>query len=138
MRRIPACVLTFLLLPLLALAACAAPGQDTNVQPPPKSGPLPATPVTGAPAPPRVGAPGATALDRSCRVDSDCEVKDVGNCCGYYPACVNKDARPDPDAVRAACAASGRAGVCGFREIQSCTCVSNTCKPAASGGALIR
>lgn len=137
MRRIitfvPACLL------VLCLAACtaAAPGAGTPPPPtqaPPMSDPLPATPLPATP--PSAGVPAVPDLDRSCRVDSDCEVKNVGNCCGYFPACVNKDAQPDPAAVQAACAESGLAGVCGFRDIQACACVANTCEPAQSGGAV--
>ena len=131
-----------IVLATLLLAACTAaqPGGGNGVQAPPKSDPLPASRMPDpAPRPPsRQGVAGVPDLDRSCRVDSDCAVKDVGNCCGYFPACVNKDARPDPKAVQAACAESGVAGVCGFREIQACACVSNTCEPAQSDGAVAR
>ena len=96
------------------------------------SDPLPATPVPAQPA--RPGPSGVPDLDRSCRVDTDCAVKNVGNCCGHFPACVNVDAQPDPAAVQAACAESGMASVCGFREIQACSCVASTCEPAASAG----
>ena len=97
----------------LMLGACAAPatgdGAPQNAASPPMAGGLPR-------------------LDDSCRVDSDCEVKNVGNCCGYFPACVNTAAEPDPEAVMAECADSGMASVCGFREIQACSCVSNRCE----------
>ncbi len=67
-------------------------------------------------------------VDASCRVASDCAVKNVGNCCGHFPACVNRDAAVDPDAVRAQCAASGMASVCGWKDIQSCDCVQGRCQ----------
>lgn len=112
MRMQPTPILCAWLL-ALALAACTAP------------------PATGRPAP----APGAEAaaddplrLDDGCRVDSDCAVKNVGNCCGYFPACVNREAQPDPDAVRERCAGTGMASVCGFREISACSCVQNRCE----------
>jgi hypothetical protein len=70
-------------------------------------------------------------LDRSCRTDSDCEVKDVGNCCGAYPMCVNKDASTNPAAVRAQCAKDGIASVCGFREVAGCTCKQGRCEDIA-------
>ncbi len=38
-----------------------------------------------------------------CETDSDCAVKNVGNCCGYYPACVNKFFVPDLEAVQKEC-----------------------------------
>ena len=132
---------------LLALAACSA-APTGGVQPPAtRDAPPAATPATPAAIAPVAPAPveparpvvrGVPELDRTCRVDSDCVVKDVGSCCGYSPACVNSAARPDPEAVQAACADSGMAGVCGFREIDACACVSNTCEPARAGGAVAR
>ncbi|MGY0634227.1 hypothetical protein [Luteimonas sp. A478] len=98
----------------LMLGACAAPTTDAGVP----GGMDPAPQATS----------GLPNLDYSCQVDSDCEVKNVGNCCGYFPACVNAAAEPDPDAVMAQCAESGMASVCGFREIQACTCTSNRCE----------
>ena len=73
--------------------------------------------------------------DRSCKVAADCEVKNVGNCCGYYPACVNKDSAVDPDAVRAECARTGVSSVCGWQDIQACECTQGQCR-AVSGKAL--
>ncbi len=126
----------------LLLAACSAAQPGGSVQAPPMSDPQPATPMPAQPDPAarpgRTSVPGVPDLDRSCRVDSDCTVKDVGSCCGYSPSCVNKAARPDPKAVQAACADAGMAGICGFREIEACACVSNTCEPARSGGAVAR
>ena len=120
----------------LLLAACSAAQPGGSVQAPPMSDPQPATPMPAQPARPAVS--GVPDLDRSCRVDSDCAVKDVGSCCGYSPSCVNTAAQPDPKVVQAACADAGMAGVCGFREIEACACVSNTCEPARSGGAVAR
>ena len=120
----------------LLLAACSAAQPGGSVQAPPMSDPQPATPMPAQAARPAVS--GVPDLDRSCRVDSDCAVKDVGSCCGYSPSCVNTAAQPDPKAVQAACADAGMAGVCGFREIEACACVSNTCEPAQSGGAVAR
>ena len=100
-----------------------APTQPVK-KPPPKSKPLP---------PQRVG-DGAVVLDRSCKTDADCAVKDVGNCCGYYPACVNKDSPTDPAAVKAQCAASGMSSVCGFAEISSCSCNAGKCESAGGRG----
>lgn len=140
---------------LLLLAACAAPGTQSGADGTPGS--EPASPVAGEPdaapapapvapatqgpkkAPPmskplppqKVAEP--VAIDRSCRTDADCAVKDVGNCCGYFPACVNKDSPTDPAAVRAQCEASGMASVCGFREIASCACNAGTCEASSTG-----
>lgn len=109
-----------------ALVACTAPAtsgdaapQDPAAKAPPSmSRPLPANQVREAPT-----------IDYSCKADSDCAVKNVGNCCGAMPACVNKDSPVDPAAVQSQCAKDGRAGVCGFREIESCSCNSGRCEP---------
>ncbi|MGH8084762.1 MAG: hypothetical protein ACREPV_05750 [Lysobacter sp.] len=67
-------------------------------------------------------------IDRSCNTDAECTVKDVGNCCGYYPACVNVDSPTDPEGVKAQCAKTGMASVCGFPAITSCQCVAGQCQ----------
>lgn len=73
----------------------------------------------------------------SCKVDSDCGVKDVGNCCGYYPACVNKDSPTFPEEVAATCRKNNQVGICGFPVIKGCQCVEQRCVPGpASGGEL--
>ncbi|TWT21267.1 hypothetical protein FQY83_07880 [Luteimonas marina] len=105
----------------LLLAACAAPVSDAA----PAPGPTPAPQVSG------VARIGADSPDFSCKVAGDCAVKNVGNCCGYFPACVNKDSPVDPDAVRAECARTGMSSVCGWRDIQACDCVQGRCQPAA-------
>jgi hypothetical protein len=125
-----------------ALVACAAPssqatsGSDdgASTRPAPQAAPKRGQPVKmpplGGPLPPeRVQMPSAkpVQVDRSCRVDSDCVVKDVGNCCGYYPACVNKASRTDPAAVQAQCAKDGKASICGFPVIDGCRCVGGQC-----------
>jgi hypothetical protein len=150
MRRLP---LPFLLLPLMTLfgiAACAAPqpgeGQEAGARKDiaaqadtqttrsaasptaskPRIGDKVLMPPLGGPLPPqRVEPP--VKIDRSCRTDSDCAVKNVGNCCGYYPACVNKDSPTDPEGVQAQCAKDGVAGVCGFPDIQGCRCANHQC-----------
>lgn len=72
------------------------------------------------------------AHDASCKVDSDCVVMDVGNCCGTYPACLNVNAKPDPQAVRDKCEKDGVSSICGFPDIRSCSCVEQKCVPAGS------
>ncbi|MDR2870984.1 MAG: hypothetical protein LBV45_00285 [Xanthomonadaceae bacterium] len=64
----------------------------------------------------------------TCQTDADCTVKNVGNCCGYYPACVNQNSPANPEAVTAQCQARGMMGVCGFPEITGCQCVSGQCR----------
>lgn len=146
-------VLAFTLLFAVALVSgCTAPApssQTPEATPAPVAGPAPAqpAPVEPAPAEPAPGSPAAppvavekpAAFDpgapvRTCRSNADCAIKDVGNCCGYFPMCVNKDAKTDPAAVRAACEKAGIASVCGFREIKGCQCVQGRCEDIAEGG----
>ena len=119
-----------------AADSAPAPAQPAPAQPTPVE-PAPAQPAQ--PAVPPVASDKAAAFDpaapiRSCRTDADCAIKDVGNCCGYFPMCVNKDAKTDPAAVRAACEKAGMASVCGFREIKGCQCVQGRCEDVAEGG----
>ena len=62
-----------------------------------------------------------------CEKDADCEVKDVHNCCGYYPRCVNIAHEPDIEAVKKECEEKGFFGVCGFPDITECECRDNKC-----------
>ncbi len=73
------------------------------------------------------------AVDYACELDSDCEVRNVGNCCGYYPRCVSASFTPDLEAVAAYCEESGVMAVCGWPEITSCRCVDNTCRSLQDG-----
>jgi hypothetical protein len=66
-------------------------------------------------------------VDAACRVDADCTVKDVGNCCGRYPACVNRDSPTFPARVKAECGKKGMVGVCGFPVIRGCRCIDGRC-----------
>ena len=128
----------------LALAGCAAPhstGQVPNADPgaAPTQVVAPSAAVTaqvsprlkartGGPLPPQL-LPEPVKLDFHCRSDADCEVKDIGNCCGAYPACVNKDSPTDPAAVQAQCAKQGRMSTCGFQPIDACSCAQGRCAP---------
>lgn len=125
----------FLCAALLLLAACAAPQQQTPATTP--------AAVAGTP-PPRdlaaaITAPAKTkdaaigVVDTTCKTDADCVVKDVGNCCGYYPQCVNTASPTFAEQVKAQCAKDGMAGVCGFPSIAGCSCVAGKC--AAQAGA---
>jgi len=67
-------------------------------------------------------------IDYSCNVDTDCEVKDIRNCCGYFPRCTSKDYNPNPELVAELCIKEGTASICGFEEITSCQCVNNKCE----------
>jgi len=66
-------------------------------------------------------------INYSCNEDSDCVIKDVGNCCGYYPKCVNSDAKVSRDTVEKVCSEGGLIGVCGFPSIKSCECSGGKC-----------
>lgn len=94
---------------------------------PPMSDPLPPQVEEKKPA-----AGGTVTVDRSCRTDADCTVKNVGNCCGYFPACVNVNSPTDPKGVQAQCAKDGMASVCGFEEIRGCQCVRGECQGDSS------
>lgn len=102
-----------------------APTPPGTRQAPPMSDPLPALQV-----PDPKPAPGASVptLDVSCRTTADCAVKNVGNCCGFYPRCVNVAAKVDPAAVMAQCQRTGELSVCGFKEVESCECVRGECQ----------
>ena len=97
---------------------------------------LPAVPGPGPAAMPSAndGAGSALAahagLQTTCSVDSDCTIKDVGNCCGHYPACVNVDSPADPEAVARECADKGLAGICGYPVIDACVCTAGHCEAA--------
>lgn len=113
--------LPVLLILLLALTACSAPAT---------TGTLPADPAATPPP--------AVVIDRSCRSDADCTVKNVGNCCGAYPACVNVASPTDPAGVQAQCQAQGMMGVCGFTEIQGCSCLQGQCRATPAQAEALR
>lgn len=139
----------FAALAALLLVGCTAP---TSTPGAPSAAPAPTAPVAAAsPVEPPVAAPPAATLpteetaprsdasnpSRSCKTDSDCAVKNVGNCCGAFPSCVNKDAKTDPDAVQAQCAKAGMASVCGFQEVSGCQCVQGECQNITSGAVVM-
>jgi hypothetical protein len=133
------------LLLLLSLAACSARTSESAASPAPvgqasesaAAAPEAAAPAAPAPAPAVDAATSAPSqvengVDYGCAVAQDCAVKNIGNCCGYFPACVNKDSPTFPEQVKADCAAQGLSSICGFQEIASCDCVEGRC--AAIGG----
>lgn len=146
-----------------APAGRTVPREPVEPQPQPASGePVDlAAPVRGEPVEPQPPAPDAAlpkqpapepqpaqrvpedlltqdGVHYGCKTDADCEVKNVGNCCGYFPACVNKDSPTFPEKVKAGCAASGMQSICGFQEISSCQCIEGRCAGVAgpASGAL--
>lgn len=128
---------------LIAAAAAGCTARTTSPDAPEGPAAVPPAPTAVAPAPSLPTALGAlagddtardaAATDRSCGTDSDCAVKDVGSCCGYFPMCVNKDAPTDPAGVRARCESDGLSSVCGFREVRGCACVEGRCENLADG-----
>lgn len=150
------CGCTVLVMLALACAGCAAPSPENNVAAPADRVSGTASPdlgssteasaATEADAQPQTAShprraprldappsrspvdPASVEIDRSCSSDAECTVKDVGNCCGQYPACVNVDSPTDPEGVRARCAESGMVSTCGFPVIASCQCVAGQCK----------
>ncbi len=139
----------FAALAALLLVGCTAPTSTPEV---PSAAPAPVAPVAAERlAEPPVAAPPAATLptaetaprndasnpSRSCKTDSDCAVKNVGNCCGAFPSCVNKDAKTDPAAVQAQCAKAGMASVCGFQEVSGCQCVQGECQNITSGAVVM-
>lgn len=112
------------------LAACARPA-DTPASVPTDEATAGAFAELPPPLPLDANGTAATVVpevDRSCSVDSDCSIKNVGNCCGYFPACVNKDSPTFPELVAKQCAEQGVAGICGFPEIRACACVEGRCE----------
>jgi hypothetical protein len=77
-------------------------------------------------------------VDFGCRADADCAVRNVGNCCGYYPACVNVGSPTFPERVLAQCEAEGLVSVCGFPELAGCRCVEGRCEGIAAGAQDLR
>lgn len=116
-----------------APSAQPAPVASTRPVEPPVAAPPAATPLIVETAP-RLD---ASSPSRSCRTDSDCAVKNVGNCCGAFPSCVNKNARTDPAAVQAQCAKDGIASICGFEEVSGCQCVQGQCQNITSGAVVM-
>lgn len=64
-------------------------------------------------------------INYSCIIDSDCEIKNLGNLCGGYPKCVNKNFEPHPPEFNTP--------FCGFPSIDGCKCVENECKGTLKG-----
>lgn len=67
-------------------------------------------------------------INYSCKKNTDCEIKNVSNCCGGYPECVNKNSIADPDFVKKACIDEKLGGICGFPSIENCRCNNNKCE----------
>lgn len=144
MRRLALLLLTALLSTLLAACSSPEPAPAADAAAPAAATPAPAAATaaeTPAPAPtaqfPTPGMhsealePVAIAMDLSCTSDSDCVVKNVGNCCGQFNACVNRGSPADPSAVMAQCAKEGKMSMCGSPVIAGCACVQGECRGVA-------
>jgi hypothetical protein len=120
----------FIFFCLLILSACAVPQNTNNVKASEPVASSAADNTTELATNKTTGAkPGV--VDFSCNTDSDCKIKDVGSCCGHYPACVNKDSATYPAEVKAQCEKEGMMSTCGFPSISSCTCTNNKCQGVA-------
>lgn len=118
---------------LLMLVACVAPQNTSDIkaaEPPPKMDKV-AEPPLKMPVEENAANTKPGEVDVSCNTTSDCKIKDVGSCCGYRPACVNKDSQTYADQVKAQCSKKGMSGICGFPSISSCTCTNNKCEGVA-------
>ena len=139
MRRLAVLLLGCLLLSLLA--ACTAqtssptPAPASEAAAPAATAPEPAAPAPQFPTPGQHSdalEPVAIAMDLSCASDDDCVVKNVGNCCGQFNACVNRGSPADPSAVMAQCAKEGKMSICGAPVIAGCACVQGQCRGVAA------
>ncbi len=65
-------------------------------------------------------------VNTSCEVDADCAVKDLRNCCGLYPACVNTAAVINTELDDPQC--DGFASICGYETITECHCQDHQCQ----------
>ena len=137
MSRILAGTVFALALALLAIPGCARQGASDAASAPVAAVPAPevadADPATAdasvasdATLPRNTSKPGV--VDYSCDTDTDCAIKDVGNCCGTYPACVNSGSPTFPEQVKAQCAESGMSSICGFPVLSGCQCVEHRCQ----------
>ncbi len=110
---------TWLLL-LLSLTACVAPAARVS---PPNLDKASIVDMTSSTCP-----IGPLNPDRSCKMDADCAVKNVGGCFSDVETCVNKDARTDPAAVRDECRRLDMIGNRNIAPASGCSCVQNTCR----------
>jgi len=67
-------------------------------------------------------------LQQGCKEDTDCEIKDIGNCCGNMPGCVLKEKTPDLFVLKSICKREQVMGICGFKPVSTCICENGRCK----------
>lgn len=58
----------------------------------------------------------------ACQQNSDCQVKNVFSCCGFFPRCANTAANFSPPDC-----SQGQIGVCSLPLIDHCECRQNAC-----------
>ena len=124
---------------LIALAGCAPAANEPTAPTPPPAAMAAPPPAPAAALPQPAQRPPKDLLvqggvDYACNVPADCAVKNVGNCCGQFPQCVNKDSPTFPEQVKAECADKGMSSICGFQEIASCDCIEGRCTGIAGAG----
>ncbi|SFL27564.1 hypothetical protein [Lysobacter sp. cf310] len=129
-RRLFVPLLGALLLSLLAACSSPAPAPAATATAPEPAAPAPQFPAPGQHS--EALEPVAIAMDLSCASDNDCVVKNVGNCCGQFNACVNRGSPADPSAVMAQCAKEGKMSMCGSPVIAGCACVQGQCRGVAA------
>ena len=116
---------------LIAMAGCAPAANEPVAAPAPERAPLP-QPAQRAPKELLVQG----GVNYECSVPADCAIKDVGNCCGSYPQCVNKDSPTFPEQVKANCEKQGMSSICGFPDIASCDCIEGRCTGLPGAGVM--
>ncbi len=69
-------------------------------------------------------------LNYSCNFNFECKIKDIHDCCGYYPECVNSNAKVDPDFVDRICGKEVRLCPLGVftSDTTSCKCINKKCQ----------
>lgn len=60
-------------------------------------------------------------LNASCKTDDDCVIKNIENCCGYYPKCLSKEAVLNPEEVERLCEGENATG-CPIASLGYCRC----------------
>eukprot|EP00588_Corethron_pennatum_P017796 CAMPEP_0194304368 /NCGR_PEP_ID=MMETSP0171-20130528/2139_1 /TAXON_ID=218684 /ORGANISM="Corethron pennatum, Strain L29A3" /LENGTH=152 /DNA_ID=CAMNT_0039055629 /DNA_START=87 /DNA_END=545 /DNA_ORIENTATION=+ len=73
-------------------------------------------------------------ITRNCTTHDDCAIRDIGNCCGYYPGCVSIAFCPDIERVKTLCKEQGMASVCGWSTIDACACREGQCTDVQCDG----
>lgn len=127
LRMLVACCLLAVSATACTVSRSSSPEASAGQSAAPTPSPAKPAPRMSEPLPPERVVPASAKVDRSCKTNADCVVKDVGNCCGTMPACVNVDSPTDPKGVQAECKRKGTMSVCGFPALEGCTCSRGQC-----------